>query len=219
MVPTATLITRCCIFGGGSRVYLLLLVVLSQETLVVDIGEEEALVDGDVGGVLVGGGVGRALVGISFPAYVGIIALLLVVSLLLLLLPFLVFVPVTFTRNWTFSNKVTGLATPVAHLLGAGLIVLSPPWLEDLAEALDDERHFLVVELGGIDWKPTLCRLLFFFHRPECDGLHLRCRCGALLQVDNVFGVFDHKFKAHNLPITSSGDISLYLGSPRINCT
>jgi hypothetical protein len=35
-------------------VYLLLLVVLSRKTLVVDIGEEEALVDGDVGGVLVG---------------------------------------------------------------------------------------------------------------------------------------------------------------------
>jgi hypothetical protein len=27
--------------------------------------------------------------------------------------------------------------------------------LEDLAEALDDERHFLVVELGGIDGEPT----------------------------------------------------------------
>jgi hypothetical protein len=104
-----------------------------------------------------------------------ITALLLVVSLLLLLL-FFVLVPVTFTRNWTFSNKGTGLTTPVAHLLGAGLVVLPPPLLEDLAEALDIERHFLVVELGGVDGKP-------------------------------------------NLPITSSGDISLYLGSPRINCT
>jgi hypothetical protein len=35
-------------------VYLLLLVVLSRKTLVVDVGEEETLVDGDVGGVLVG---------------------------------------------------------------------------------------------------------------------------------------------------------------------
>jgi hypothetical protein len=50
----ATLITRCCIFGGGSRVYLLFLAVLSHETFVTDIGEEEAFVDGDVGGVLVG---------------------------------------------------------------------------------------------------------------------------------------------------------------------
>jgi hypothetical protein len=84
---------------GGSRVYLLLLAVLSHETLVDDVGEEEALVDGDVGGVLVGGGVGGALVGVPFPAYVGIAALLLVVLLLLLLLFLLVFVPVTFTRD------------------------------------------------------------------------------------------------------------------------
>jgi hypothetical protein len=41
--------------------YLLLLVVLSHETLVAYVGEEEAFVDGDVGGVLVGGGVGGAL--------------------------------------------------------------------------------------------------------------------------------------------------------------
>jgi hypothetical protein len=68
----------------------LLLAILSHETLVADVGEEEALVNGDVGGVLVGGGVGGALVEVPFPAYVGIAALLLVVSLLLLFLPFLV---------------------------------------------------------------------------------------------------------------------------------
>jgi hypothetical protein len=131
---------------------------------------------------------------------VGITALLLVVSLLLLLLPFLVVVPVTFTRDRTFSNKVTGLTTPLAHLLGVGLVVLPPPLLEDLAEALDDELHLLVVKLGGIDWKPTWCRLLFLlFHRFERDGLHLGCRGCALLQVDDVFGVFDHKFKSHKL--------------------
>jgi hypothetical protein len=50
---------------------------------------------------------------------------------------------------------MTGLTTPVAHLLGVGLVVLPSPLLEDLAEALDDERHFLVVELRGVDWKPT----------------------------------------------------------------
>jgi hypothetical protein len=110
---------------------------------VADVGEEEALVDGDVGGVLVGGGVGGALIGVSFPTYVGIAALLLVVPLVLLLLTLLVVVPVTFTRYWTFSNKVTGLTTPVAHLLGVGLVVLPPPLFEDLAEALDDERHLL----------------------------------------------------------------------------
>jgi hypothetical protein len=122
---------------------------------VTNVEEEEALVDGDVGGVLVGGGVGGALIGVPFPTYVGITALLLVVPLLFFLLPLLVIVPVTFTRNRTFSNKVTGLTTPVAHLLGVGLVVLPSPLLEDLAEALDDKRHFLVVELGGIDGKPT----------------------------------------------------------------
>jgi hypothetical protein len=167
---------------------------------VADVGEEESLVDSDVGGVLVGGGVGGALVGVPFPTYVGIAALLLVISFLLLVLPFLIVVPVTSTRNRTFSYEMTGLTTSVAHLLGAGLVVLPPPLLKDLAEALDDERHLLVVKLGGVDWEPTWCRLLLFFlRRLECDGLHLGCRGGALLQVDNVFGVFDHKFKAHKL--------------------
>jgi hypothetical protein len=50
---------------------------------------------------------------------------------------------------------MTGLTTPVAYLLGAGLVVLPSPLLEDLTKALDDEQHFLVVELGGVDWKPT----------------------------------------------------------------
>jgi hypothetical protein len=130
--------------------YLLLLAVLSHETFVVDVGEEETLVDGDVGGVLVGRGVGGALVGVLFSTYVRIAALLLVVPLLLLL-PLLVFIPITFTRNWTFSNKLTRLTTPVAHPLGAGIVIFPPPLLKDLAEALDDERHLLVVELGGID--------------------------------------------------------------------
>jgi hypothetical protein len=66
-------------------VYLLFLAVLSHETFVADVGEDEAFVDGDVGGVLVGRGVGGALVGVPFPAYVGIAALLLVVFPLLLL--------------------------------------------------------------------------------------------------------------------------------------
>jgi hypothetical protein len=56
---------------------------------VADVGEEKAFGDGDVGGVLVGGGVGGAFVGIPFPTHVGIPALLLVVSLLFFLFPFL----------------------------------------------------------------------------------------------------------------------------------
>jgi hypothetical protein len=122
---------------------------------VADVGEEEALVDVDVGGVLVGGGVGVALVGVSFLTHVGIAALLLVVPLLFLLLSFLVVVPVTFTRHWTFSNEMTGLTTFVTHPFGAGFVVLPPPMLVDLAEALNDERHLLVVGLGGVDWKLT----------------------------------------------------------------
>jgi hypothetical protein len=50
---------------------------------------------------------------------------------------------------------VTGLTTLVAHFLGAGFVVLPPPLLEDLAEALDDERHLLVVELGCVDGEST----------------------------------------------------------------
>jgi hypothetical protein len=68
---------------------------------VADVGEEEALVDGDVGGVLVEGGVGGTLVRVSFPPHVCFAALLIVV----LLLPLLVFVPVTFTRMWTLGIK------------------------------------------------------------------------------------------------------------------
>jgi hypothetical protein len=48
-----------------------------------------------------------------------------------------------------------GLTTFVAHFLGAGLVIFPSPLLEDLAEALDDERHFLVVELGGVNGEPT----------------------------------------------------------------
>jgi hypothetical protein len=55
---------------------------------------------------------------------------------------------------------MTGLTTFVANLLGAGLVVFSPPLLEDLAKALDDERHLLIVELGGVDGDPTRCSLL-----------------------------------------------------------
>jgi hypothetical protein len=94
-----------------------------------------------------------------------------------------------------------GLTTLVANPLGTGFVVLPLSLLEDLPEALDDKSHLLVVELGGVDWESTCWFRLFllFFHCFECNGLHLRCGGGALLQVDNVFGVFDHKFKAHKL--------------------
>jgi hypothetical protein len=174
--------------------YLLLLVVLSHETLVADVGEEEAFVDGNVGGVLVGR-VSGALVGVSFSPHVRLATFPLVILLLLLhfLLPLLVFIPVTINCIGTFSNEVTGLTTHVAHSLGIGLVVLPHPLFEDLPKALNDKSHLLIVELRGVDWKSTWCRfLLLFFRCFECNGLHLGCEGGALLQVDNMFGVFDH---------------------------
>jgi hypothetical protein len=92
---------------------------------VADVGEEESLVDSDVCGVLVGG----ALVGVPLPTNMGIAALLLVILLLFYPLSLLVVIPVTI---------------PSCRLL-----------LEDLGKALDDERHLLVVELGGVDGKST----------------------------------------------------------------
>jgi hypothetical protein len=143
---------------------------------VADVWEEKALGDGDVCGVLVGGGVDGALVRVPLPANMGIAALLLVVPLLFSPLSLLVVIPVTITRQRAFSDKVTGLTTLVANLLGAGLVVFPPPLLEDLAKVLDDERHLLIVELGGIDGDPTWCRVFFLLLCClEGDGLHLGC--------------------------------------------
>jgi hypothetical protein len=50
---------------------------------------------------------------------------------------------------------MTGLTTLVADFLGAGLVILLPLLLEDLAETLDDERHLLIVELRGVDGLST----------------------------------------------------------------
>jgi hypothetical protein len=122
---------------------------------VADVGEEEALIDGDVGGVLIGGGVGGALIGVPLPTHVGIAALLLVAPLLFLPLSLLVVAPDTITRHRRFSNEMTGITTLVANFLEMGLVVFPLPLHEDLTEALDDERHLLVVELGGVDGKPT----------------------------------------------------------------
>jgi hypothetical protein len=63
-----------------------------------NVWEEDTLVDSDVGGVLVGGGVGGALIGVPLLAYMGIVALLPVVSLLFPPLSLLVVAPVTITR-------------------------------------------------------------------------------------------------------------------------
>jgi hypothetical protein len=79
---------------------------------------------------------------------------------------------------------VTGLTIFVANLLGAGFVIFPPPLLEDLAEALDDERHFLVVELGGVDGCSTWCRLLLLLlRRLKCDRLSFG-RGGTVKLVD-----------------------------------
>ena len=97
-------------------------------------------------------------------------------ALSLTLSPLLVVTPVTVTRNRTFCYKVIWLTTLVTNLLGAGLVIFPSPLLEDLAEALDDERHFLVVELGGVDGCSTRCRLLLLLLcRLKCDRLCFGC--------------------------------------------
>jgi hypothetical protein len=171
--------------------YLLLLAILCYETFVAEAGEEEAFVDGSVGSVLVRGGVGGALVGVPFPAHVRIAVLLLVVSLLFLLLPFLVFVPVTFTRNWAFSNKVSGLATSVTHTFGAGLVVLPllclGIWRKLFMMSAISSLSSLEVSIG------SLLEVDSFSSSVALNAtVALGCGGGALLRVDNVFGVFDH---------------------------
>jgi hypothetical protein len=164
---------------------------------VADVGEEKSLVDGDVGGVLVVGGVGGALVGVPLPANMRIADLFLVISLLLLLLPPLVIIPVIITRQRAFSDKMTGLTTFVAHLIGMGLVIFPLPLLEDLAEALDDERHLLIVELGGVDGDPTRSIVFFLLlYCLECNWLCFWYGGGGAL-LDDPLGAFDHQFKAH----------------------
>jgi hypothetical protein len=86
---------------------------------------------------------------------------------------------------------MTGLTTFVANLLGTGLVVFPLPLLEGLAKALDDERHFLVVELGDVNGDPTWCRVFFLLIRClKCNGLCLGYGGGALL--DDLLGAFDH---------------------------
>jgi hypothetical protein len=100
-----------------------------QGVTVTDVGEEKAFVDGDVGGVLVGGELGGSLVGVPFLLHVRLATFLLVVISFRfhLLLPFLVVVPVTITCIWMFSDKMTGLTTPIENPLGAGFVVLPLP--------------------------------------------------------------------------------------------
>src|SRR5688500_13999143 len=127
----------------------------------------------------------------------GIAALLLVIPLLFLSSPLLVVTSVTVTRYRTFSNKMTALTTLVANLLGAGLAVFPPPLFEELADALDDERHFLIVELGGVYWLSTWCRLLLLLLRClECNGLGF----GWVAKLVDFPRAFYHALKTYKMP-------------------
>jgi hypothetical protein len=195
----------------------LLLVVLCHETFVADVGEEESLIDGNDGGILVGGGVSGALVGVPFPPHVRLAALLLVVSLLLLF-PFLVFVPVTFTRIWTFSDKMTGLTTPVAHPFGAGLVVLPllclRIWRKLLMMSAISSLLSLEASIGsllGVDSS------FFSSVALNATGCTLGVEVAPCSKLTMCLESLIISSKLTNLPITSSGDICLYLGSLRIN--
>jgi hypothetical protein len=86
---------------------------------------------------------------------------------------------------------MTGLTTLVAHLLGTGLVIFPFPLFEDLTEALDDERHLLIVELGGVDGDSTWSRIFFLLLRCfECNGLCFGR--GGVVLLDDLFGAFDH---------------------------
>jgi hypothetical protein len=212
-----TLITRCSILGGGSNLYLLF-VVFCHEALVADVEEEEVFVDGDVGGILVGGEVGGALVGVSFPTHVGITALPLVVLLLLLLLLPLVVAPVTVTRHRTFSYKVTGLTTFVAHPLGAGFVVFPllclRIWRKLLMMSVISSLSSLEASMGSILDVDSSFFSSIALNATGCTSSVEVSPCPKLTMCLEPLIISS---KLTNFPITSSEDISLYLGSPLIN--
>jgi hypothetical protein len=111
---------------------------------------------------------------------------------------------------------MTGLTTLVANFLGAGFVVLPPPLLEDLAKALDDERHLLVVELGESMGSLLDVDSSFFssvaLNATGCISGMEEAPCPMIFLEPLIINS-----KLTNFPITSSGDISLYLGSLRIN--
>ena len=77
----------------------------------------------------------------------------------------LIFVSVTITCIWTFSNIMTEHTTLIENPLGMRFVVLSLPLPKDLPEALDDESHLLIVKLGGVDSRSLAWySFLLFFH-------------------------------------------------------
>jgi hypothetical protein len=183
---------------------------------VADVGEEKAFVDGDVGGVLVGGGVGGALVGIPFPTHVGIATLLLIVLLLFLLLPSLVIAPVTITRHRTFSNEMTGLTTLVAHFLGARFIsfplLCLRIWCKLLMMSAISSLSSFEASMGSLLDVDSSFFSSVALNATGCTSGVEVLPCSTICLEPLIINS-----KLTNVSITSSGDISLYLGSPRIN--
>jgi hypothetical protein len=180
---------------------------------VANVGEEEALVDGDVGGILVGGGVSGALVGVPLPANMGIATLLLVVPLLLLLLPPLVVAPVTVTRNRTFYYEVTGLTTLVANLLGTGLVIFPflclRIWRKLLMMSAISSLSSLEALMGNLLDVDSSFFSSVALNATGCTSGVEEVPCSMIFLEPLIINS-----KLTNFPITSSGDISLYLGSP-----
>jgi hypothetical protein len=77
------------------------------------------------------------------------------------------------------------------------LVVLALLLLEDLAEAFDDEHHFIIILLGGVNREAFACSSLLFFRCLECNRLWLGCGSVAVSDVLHMFGVFDHKLQRH----------------------
>ena len=189
-------------------------VVLCHEALVADVGEEKPFGDGDVGGVLVGGGVGGALVGVPLPANMGITVLFLVVPLLLLSSPLLVVTPVT--RNRTFSYKVTGLTTFVANLLGAELVIFPllclRIWRKLLMTSAISSLSSFEASIGCLLDVDSSFFSSVALNATGCASDVEGSSSSLIFFVPLIINSKLTKF-----PITSSGDISVYLGSPRIN--
>jgi hypothetical protein len=142
--------------------------------------------------------------------------LLLVETFLLMhpLLPLLDFVPITITSIWTFYNIVTRLTTMLENPLPMWRVVLDLSLLEDFPETFDDECHIIIVELGGVKWKPLAWSSpLLLFRRLEG---HTTCGSGVEVFPWAMFSIclepLTISSKLTNFTSICSNVITLYLG-------